>query len=410
MKIILASTSPRRKELLKKAGFKFKAVASNYKENMSLKLKPKELAKLLALEKALAVAKNQSDAIVIGADTFIAFRNEILGKPHTAERAKEMLWKLSGRTHSVITGFAVVNTKNNKIVNNAREAKITFKKLNEKTINDYVKTGEPLDKAGAYAIQRRGKKLIKSWSGDYDTIVGLPVKDIAEILRKFKTSENFPLKDIFRFKAKLKRAGIKGLGVDIDETLAYTNGHWVSQMLLKFGNPEKLTGKEMIKKYVYMERVPYFQTKAASKMMDKFMHSNKFQETIPLIENSNHTLNKINKIVPIAAYITARPETVRRGTEKWLSKHGFPKAPVILKPKKVPFEEKNVWKAKALETLYPEIIGIIDDNPGLAGSLAGHYQGIVFLYDSDYHARKNIKIVPCRTWDKVYEKIKKYKF
>jgi septum formation protein len=182
-KIILASTSPRRIELLTKAGVEFEAVASDYEEDMTLPMDPKELAKFLSRGKALAVAKNYPDAIIIGGDTFIAFDGKILGKPHTPERAREMLHMLSGHTHSVISGFTVIDTKNGKVISDAEEAYITFKNLSSQEIDDYIRTDEPLKRAGAYAIQTIEKTFIEKWEGDYDAIVGLPTSRVLEALK-----------------------------------------------------------------------------------------------------------------------------------------------------------------------------------------------------------------------------------
>ena len=185
-KIILASTSPRRIELLTKAGVKFEAVASDYEEDMTLPMEPKELAKFLSRGKAEAVAKNYDDAIIIGGDTFIAFEGKILGKPHTPERAYEMLNMLSGHKHSVISGFTVIDTKSGKVISDAEEAFITFKNLNQKEIDDYLATSEPLNFAGSYAIQTIEKTFIEKWEGDYDAIVGLPTSRVLEALKELR--------------------------------------------------------------------------------------------------------------------------------------------------------------------------------------------------------------------------------
>lgn len=183
-KIILASTSPRRKQLLEMTGLKFSVEASDYKEDMSLKLKPIELAKKLSRGKAEAVAKKHKNAIVIGADTFIAFDGKVLGKPHAPAAARKMLKEISGRSHEVITGFTVINTATGKSISKATSSKIYFKKLSPKTINSYVRTGEPLDKGGSYAIQGLGCLLIDKIEGDYLNIIGLPTKDVLEAVQK----------------------------------------------------------------------------------------------------------------------------------------------------------------------------------------------------------------------------------
>ena len=186
-KIILASASPRRKELFEQTGIPFVVEVSDYREDMNLKLKPLELAKELSRGKAEAVAKNHKneDAVIIGADTFVVFKNKILGKPHTAKKAKEMIKEMSGRGHSVITGFTVLDVKSGREVSRAVESKVFFRKLTDKEIDTYVKNGEPLDKAGAYAIQEFGSVLIKKVDGDYSNIVGLPLAPLIEELKKF---------------------------------------------------------------------------------------------------------------------------------------------------------------------------------------------------------------------------------
>ena len=184
-KVILASTSPRRIELLKKIVPEFEVVGSDYEEDMTLPMPPAELVKYLSKGKAESVAKNYDDAIVIGGDTFIAFEDKVLGKPYTKERAKEMLTMLSGKTHSVFSGFTIIDTKDGKIISRAVESKITFKNLTEKEIDDYVATGEPLLRAAGYAIQSIGEKFTEKIEGDYDAIVGLPTKEVGEELKKF---------------------------------------------------------------------------------------------------------------------------------------------------------------------------------------------------------------------------------
>ncbi len=183
--IILASTSPRRKEILKKTRLKFKTVASDYEEDMSLKLSPKELAKKLSWGKANAVAKKYKNAIIIGADTFVVLKNELLGKPHIEIEAKKMLRKVSGKTLSIISGFTVIDSDSGKKISKAIETKVYIKKLTTREINGYVKSKEPLDKAGAFAIQDLGATFIKKIEGDYLNVIGLSLYELTKVLRKF---------------------------------------------------------------------------------------------------------------------------------------------------------------------------------------------------------------------------------
>jgi septum formation protein len=183
--IVLASASPRRKELLELIGLQFKIDPGDYKENMNLKLSPHELARALSLEKAKSVAGKYNNAIIIAADTFVIIRGQLLGKPHTEDEARRMLVLLDGATHLVITGFTILDTDTGKKISRSVETKVTFKNLTEKEIDAYVKTKEPLDKAGAYAIQGLGSILVKRIEGDYFNVIGLPLCPLVECLEKF---------------------------------------------------------------------------------------------------------------------------------------------------------------------------------------------------------------------------------
>jgi len=183
--VILASASPRRKELLEKIGLRFEVEPSNYEENMGLEVEPHELAKLLSLEKAKVVAPNHKDTLVIAADTFIVFEGKILGKPGTETEAKEMLETINGKPHSVITGFTIIDTDNNNALSRSVETKVYLRRLSSSEIDAYVKSKEPLDKAGAYAIQGLGSVIVEKIEGDYFNVIGLPLSDLAESLKEF---------------------------------------------------------------------------------------------------------------------------------------------------------------------------------------------------------------------------------
>ena len=184
-KIILASSSPRRKELIKRLGVKFKIDPGNYEEDLSLKLKPHELVKFLSKEKAKSVAKKYKNAIIIAADTLNFLEGKMLCKPKTMAEARKMLKDTSGKCQSVITGFTIIDTKKKKILSKSVETKVYFRKLSLKEINAYLKKGESSDKAGAYAIQGVGAILIKKIEGDYYNVVGLPLATLAEEIKKF---------------------------------------------------------------------------------------------------------------------------------------------------------------------------------------------------------------------------------
>ena len=132
------------------------------------------------------MAKNYPDAVIIAADTFVVYGDSLLGKPHTPEKAKEMLQMLNGKPHTIITGFTIIDTKNGESVSEAIGTVLYLKELSEQEIDDYIATGEPLDKAGAYGIQGRGKHLVDRIEGDHDTVIGLPVVAVLEVLKRFK--------------------------------------------------------------------------------------------------------------------------------------------------------------------------------------------------------------------------------
>jgi septum formation protein len=187
-KLILASASPRRKELLALICSDYEVVPSNFDESeMPDDLSPKDHVILSAREKACDVASKVADGIVIGADTVVAIDEHILGKPVDENDAQRMLRLLSGRTHQVYTGIHVVNIHDNKRTEHSDSecTDVRFRQLTDEIIKKYVATGEPLDKAGAYAIQGRGSVLIEGISGCYFNVVGLPVYRLSLILEEF---------------------------------------------------------------------------------------------------------------------------------------------------------------------------------------------------------------------------------
>ena len=183
--IILASASPRRKEILEKTGLKFKVDESDYEEKTDPGLKPHDLARFLSREKARDVARRHRNALVIAADTIVVLRGRLFGKPRNEEHAKEMLKALSGKAHSVITGFTIIDTAGKKELSRSVESKVFFKRLSADEIEAYIRSGEPLDKAGAYGIQGLGAVMVKKIEGDFFNVMGLPLDALAESLKKF---------------------------------------------------------------------------------------------------------------------------------------------------------------------------------------------------------------------------------
>lgn len=183
MDIILASKSPRRREILENTKVRFSIKESQIEEIIKDNETPKETVMRLAYEKALDVANNNKESLVIGADTIVVIDDQILGKPKNEEEAYNMIKLLSGKTHYVITGFALINLTLNKRVIDCEVSQVTFKELSDECIKDYINTKESLDKAGAYGIQGYGGLLVKNIQGDYFNIVGLPISKISDCLK-----------------------------------------------------------------------------------------------------------------------------------------------------------------------------------------------------------------------------------
>ena len=181
--LILASASPRRQELLKKITEDFLCEPADIEETYPENTEITDVPEFLALKKAEHIAKNHETDTVIGSDTGVFCDGEIMGKPENREDAFRMLKNLSGKTHSVITGCAIV--KGDKKTSFSCETKVTFYELSEKQINDYIDTDECYDKAGGYGIQGFGALLIKEIKGDYFNVVGLPVAELYRKLSEF---------------------------------------------------------------------------------------------------------------------------------------------------------------------------------------------------------------------------------
>jgi septum formation protein len=184
-KIVLASASPRRQELLRQIGVPFTVDPSGAEETFQPEWAAVEVAQRLAELKAFDVAGRHPEAdVVIGADTVVVLDGKPLGKPQDPEEARRMLAGLSGKTHDVYTGFALIAPKQGQSVVGAERSKVRFRTLDEAEIANYVATGEPMDKAGAYAIQGLASLFVEAIEGDYFNIVGLPLGRVNLALRQ----------------------------------------------------------------------------------------------------------------------------------------------------------------------------------------------------------------------------------
>jgi len=193
--LVLASASPRRHELLRNAGIPFVVRPANVPEVPREGEQPESFAERMAREKALAVSRQSSDEFVLGADTIVVIDAQILGKPRDVPDAARMLRLLSGRTHRVITGICLIGpdlrSKNPKAVfedTRSQTTLVRMRVLGDDDVRDYVSTAEPMDKAGAYAIQGIASRWISGIEGDYFNVVGLPVALVYEMLREHGTA------------------------------------------------------------------------------------------------------------------------------------------------------------------------------------------------------------------------------
>lgn len=181
--IILASASPRRKELLGKITSNFKIIPSTCDETIPDNIKAIDVAEYLSAQKAKDIFKDNKDDVVIGSDTTIVFNNKVYGKAKDKNDARNMLKEFSGNTHYVVTGVTIISSKRS--ISFSSISEVTFFELSDKDIDDYLSIDEYVDKAGAYAIQGKGGLLIKEIKGDYNGIVGLPIARLSRLLTNF---------------------------------------------------------------------------------------------------------------------------------------------------------------------------------------------------------------------------------
>ncbi len=200
MHILLASTSPRRQELLKLLGLEFRIVPPTCKELLSPHLSPHEQTQQLAKDKAQSVANQHPQDLVIGSDTVIELEWKLLGKPENMQETETMLRHLRGRCHQVHTGVAVIQQTANVSIDFVETAQVWIKSFDEQSLKAYLDTEESMGKAGAYSIQGEGAQLIEKIEGDYPTIVGFPLWRTAKVLEELGVVLPNPVEDIYRLK------------------------------------------------------------------------------------------------------------------------------------------------------------------------------------------------------------------
>jgi septum formation protein len=187
-KFILASQSPRRKQLLEQIGLEFEVCPSDIDEVLDPTLSPREQVESLSRQKAMAVAPKFQNAVILSADTMVDLDGVVYGKPKDKEDAEKMLKKFSGREHSIVTGFTLLDTETKKIITKSTETKLWFRKLSTDEIKSFIKKEKPFDKAGAYAVHELASIFVEKVEGDFFGAVGLSVYLVAKELKKFGIS------------------------------------------------------------------------------------------------------------------------------------------------------------------------------------------------------------------------------
>jgi septum formation protein len=191
--LVLASVSPRRKDILGQVGIPFESAGSFVEENFDEGIKPADIACKIAALKAGSVQNDYKNRWILGADTIVTVNGKVFGKPKDRLECRDMLLDLSGRIHSVTTGFCILDPGGKAVHLQAVETGVAVKKLSELEIDAYIKTGEPFGKAGAYAIQGIGSFMVERINGSYTNVVGLPVYEVVAALIKCGALEGFPL-------------------------------------------------------------------------------------------------------------------------------------------------------------------------------------------------------------------------
>ena len=182
-RLILASGSPRRRELLAKMGYEFERLVPDVDEHVSGPAR--EVVGILSRRKAGAAAAQLTDGIIIASDTLVSMNGDVLGKPADEADAHRMLRELSGNTHEVFTGVTLADAGSGRRLSRVVCTQVRFRELTDEEIRDYIRTGEPMDKAGAYAIQGGARGFVSEFIGSYENVIGFPVDDIEEMLSSF---------------------------------------------------------------------------------------------------------------------------------------------------------------------------------------------------------------------------------
>jgi hypothetical protein len=207
-------------------------------------------------------------------------------------------------------------------------------------------------------------------------------------------------------KAHLHTQDAPGLALDIDDTLCVTGRIWYDELKRVAGDPG-LTFEEMWKQYSgrFQQAPAWKDHPAVATWIHEMINSHDHYAALIPWEKAKERVWDVNGIVPIRAYVTMRSLSVLDATQAWLDAHGFPKAPILSRPIDIPNLEMHAWKARALEELYPHLVGIVDDDPHVIRQLKPGYQGTVFLFGEAERPREDINVVCCKNWDEVYARV-----
>eukprot|EP00930_Biecheleria_cincta_P033040 TRINITY_DN22892_c0_g1_i1.p1 TRINITY_DN22892_c0_g1~~TRINITY_DN22892_c0_g1_i1.p1 ORF type:complete len:355 (+),score=54.11 TRINITY_DN22892_c0_g1_i1:103-1167(+) len=217
-------------------------------------------------------------------------------------------------------------------------------------------------------------------------------------------SDGFVKMTATELKTSLAKSGRRGLVLDIDETLSATNVAWFERLEQLFGNPTGLPLEQLIQNYHLAQNVPFWQSEEALAWMQSQRDDPRAQDGLPLIPGAVEGVHSLANVTNVVGYCTVRPETVSANTIAWLRENGFPDLPVVSKPSSVPFAEGNNWKANALKEMWPEVTGIVDDNPKLPIFATKSYPGKIYLFGHASCPAGAEHAMSCATWPAVVDR------
>lgn len=218
----------------------------------------------------------------------------------------------------------------------------------------------------------------------------------------------YPLLSPSELASRLHERDLRGIALDIDDTLSITDLSWYGAVHARLGGFEGLTVRDIMTSHPRLDAVPSWDRESIFPIFEELMHSADFHHRLPLITGADDAVRELARWVPVVAYVSARPETIHDATRAWLERHGFPDAPLVLRPADTPIQSKNSWKAEVLHALYPRVTGIVDDQVSLFDQLKGMgYRGRHYLYDNGHTTQDFSGYDAARSWDDLVAAIKR---